>query len=537
VRRVAIVATLSAVAALVASVSGATARPFREGGTFRVGIPGDALDSIDAALQGLPGGVVIDAATCESLMRTPDESFAQGAGVVPDLAAAPPRIGANGKTYTFTLRSGLRFSTGAPVSAVDVAHTIDRVLNKGFDSPYGSALADIVGATKVLSGAATHATGIVAHGLTLTIRLTKPSGDFTALTTVLCVVPRGVPPDPEGVKAPVPSAGPYYVAEFVPNDHVTLLRNRFYRGSRPHHIDRFEIDLSEDAQTILDRTDKNQLDYAWAPNLEYAAHAADYAKRYGIDKSRFFTAPGTFLREFVLNTSRPLFRDNLALRRAVNFAVDRHALLVERGPLAGRLTDQYLWPGMLGFKDASIYPLKAPNLKKARALARGHLRSRKAVLYVPSIPVGTAQAQILAFDLKKIGLSVQVRSFPPPLLFEKLGTVGEPFDIGWIGWSPSADRDPGDFLDGQFDGRTIGQAGSSDWSYLDSPKYNALLARDSRLTGPARYRAFGALDADISRNAAPGIPFAYDNTMNLVSSRTGCAVFNPYLDLAAVCLK
>jgi ABC-type transport system substrate-binding protein len=192
---------------------------------------------------------------------------------------------------------------------------------------------------------------------------------------------------------------------------------------------------------------------------------------------------------------------------------------------------------MLGFKDASIYPLKAPNLKKARALARGHLRSRKAVLYVPSIPVGTAQAQILAFDLKKIGLSVQVKSFPPPLLFQKLATSGEPFDIGWIGWALPGDRDPGLFLDSLFDGRTIGQPGFGNYSYFNSPKYNGLLGSDEKLAGPARYRAFAALDDDISRNAAPAIPYAYDNTMNLVSSRTGCAVFNPYLDLAAVCLK
>jgi ABC-type transport system substrate-binding protein len=404
-----------------------------------------------------------------------------------------------------------------------VAHTINRVLNKAFGSPGASVFGDVVGAARVVDGTASAASGVVAKGLKLTIRLTTASGDFTARTTYLCVVPRGIPPDPEGVKPPVPSAGPYYVAEYVPNDHVTLLRNRFYRGSRPHHVDRFDIELSMDAQTALDRTDANKLDYAWAPNSDYAVRAADFAKRYGINKTRFFTAPGTFLREFVLNTSRPLFRDNVSLRRAINFAVDRHALLVERGPLAGRLTDQYLWPGMLGFKDQRIYPLKAPKLKKARALSRGHLRSGKAVLYVPSTPLGSAQGQILVFDLKKIGITVDVKSFPPPLMFQKLGTVGEPFDIGWIGWAQAGDRDPGGFLGGLFDGRAIGQPDNGNWSYFDSSRYNRLLDRASKLTGPARYRAYGALDVDISRNAAPAIPFAYDNTMN--SSRRAPAAW------------
>jgi peptide/nickel transport system substrate-binding protein len=536
VRPLPIVATLLAVATVAALTSGADGRSLKEGGTFRVGMAAGALDSIDAALQHVPGGAVIDQATCASLMRTPDQSYAQGAGVVPELAAGPPFISRDGKTYVFAIRRGLRFSTGASVTAADVAHTINRVLNKDFNSGIASALSDIVGAQKVLDGSATVASGIVARGLKLTIKLTRPVGDFTTRTTYLCVVPRALPADPEGAKPPIPTAAPYYVAEYVPNDHVVLLRNRYYRGTRPHHVDRFDIDLNGDGATFIDRADRGELDYAWAPNSDYAARAPDLVKKYGVNKSRFFTAPGTFLRMFVLNTSRPLFTDNISLRQAVNFAVDRHALLRERGVLAGRLTDQYLWPGILGFKDEKIYPLKAPNLKEARALARGHTRSGKAVAYVPSTPLGSAQGQILAFDLKKIGIAVEVKAFPPPLLFEKLATVGEPFDIGWIGWA-TGDRDPGGFLSNLFDGRLIGRPGSNNWSYFDSPRYNRLFDRAAKLTGAARYRTYGQLDADISRNAAPGIPFAYDNTMNLVSQRAGCVVLNPYLDLAAACLK
>jgi ABC-type transport system substrate-binding protein len=237
----------------------------------------------------------------------------------------------------------------------------------------------------------------------------------------------------------------------------------------------------------------------------------------------------------VLNASRPLFAGNVPLRQAVNFAVDRRALLAERGPLAGYRTDQFLFPGLLGYKDEHIYPLKAPSLPKARSLAKGHTRSGRAVLYVPDNPVGQAQAQIMQYDLAKIGLKVDVQAFPAGVLFAKLATPGEPFDIGLIGWGTNS-SDPR-FIATLFDGRTVGQPDSQDYSYFDSPKFDRLFDQASRLTGQARYRAYGNLDVQLSRDEAPAIPYAYDRTMNLVSARTGCAIFNPYLDLAAVCLK
>ncbi len=94
-------------------------------------------------------------------------------------------------------------------------------------------------------------------------------------------------------------------------------------------------------------------------------------RKYGINKSRFWVVPANNLRMFVLNTSSPLFRNNPKLRQAVNFAVDREGLLRERGPLAGTLTDQYLPPGLPGFRNERIYPLDGPDLKKARAAREG----------------------------------------------------------------------------------------------------------------------------------------------------------------------
>ena len=89
-----------------------------------------------------------------------------------------------------------------------------------------------------------------------------------------------------------------------------------------------------------------------------------------------------------------------------------------------------------------------------------------------------------------------------------------------------------------FDGRTIANApGFGNFSYFDSPKYNRLLERPRGSLWAERDEAYGELDVDISKNAAPAIPISYDSILTLVSARTGCVVVNPYLDLTAVCLK
>jgi peptide/nickel transport system substrate-binding protein len=528
------VTALAIVVALAVPIAGDSGS-LKEGGTFRVGIPSDNLDTVDWALSGSPGDFVVLGPTCASLLALPDKPISAGRRLVPEIAADFPKITNGGKTYRFTIRKGLRFSTGAPVTAQDVAHTINRLLDPAMKSVAAGLYQDIVGARDELAGKTREAAGVVARGNTLTIRLTKALGDFEARAAVLCVVPQGLPADPEGAKPPIPAAGPYYVSEYVPDEHATLERNPFYRGVRPHHVDSIDIDLSGDASTFLDRVDRNELDYAWVPTSTYADRALEFRRKYGLNKTRFFTAPADFLRYFALNTSRPLFLNNPKLRQAVNFAIDRKALLRERGPLAGFVTDQYLPASIPGYRDERIYPLKAPDVTGARALAKGNTRNGKATLYVPATPLGAAQGQILRQDLKRIGLTVAIEQFPVTLYFEKLLKRGEPFDIAWSGWLANL-PDP-DVLNDLFEGKSIGNPAAANESYFDSPVYNERLEAASKLTGSARYRTYGKLDVDLARDAAPAIAYAYDSALTLVSQRTGCVVVNPYLDLAAACLK
>ncbi len=467
-------------------------------------------------------------------MNYPDKRLPEGVRLRPELAEANPIVSKDRRTYTFRIRKDARFSNGAAVTARDFVHSLERVLSPTVDSSFRGSYVNIVGARQVIAGKTAKLAGAIASGQKLTFRLTKRVPGFLAKMR-FCVVPANVPVDPEGAKAPLPSPAPYYVAQYIPGERLVLERNRFYRGERPHHVDRFDDDLGADPGAIVDEIASGRVEYGTPRASEFADRAAELARRYGVNRSQYFVLPGAGLRIFVLNTSRPLFRNNPRLRQAVNFAVDRRALTRELGAYLGRATDQYLSPVTPSFRDERIYPLKGPDLHRARALAAGRTRSGKAVLYTPNLPLPVATAQIVRENLKAIGLEARIQQFPPQTHFAKLATPGEPFDIGYVGWFGNVEPS---FLHFLFDGRTIADAPYfGNWSYFNSPRYNALLDRASRLNGELRYRAYGDLDVQLSRDAAPAIPFAALNAVTFVSANVGCILLKPDLDLTAVCLK
>lgn len=516
-----VVGAAFAVGTVAAATS--TGGPVRDGGNFRVaGVP----DAIDPAIT-LDAGDVL-AASCAKLMNYPDKPPPEGTRVIPEVAAGYPAVSRDGKTYTFTIRSGFRFNTGEQVTAASFAHAIERILDPRTKSPWAQYVQDIAGAGAVMKGKSTGASGVEVRGNKLIVRLTHAARDFPARTTfgAFCSVPVDLPVSSEGT-AVLPGAGPYYVAEFIPGQKLVLKRNPFYRGPRRHHVGEIDFKPAGDSVSAVAT---GGADYAEADPTALTAVDPKY-------RAQLHSAPGASVRFIVLNSSRPLFKDNAALRQAVNFAIDRPALIRERGgPITGRPTDQYLPASMPGFADAHIYPLYHPDLGKAKALARGHTRSGKAALYIKDTPVDIAQAQIVQRDLKPIGIDVTVKKFPGPALFQKLFTPGTPYDMTFVGVGPDY-FDPFAMLNILFDGRLIGTPYGFNLSYFNSSKYNALLDAASRLTGLPRYRAYGKLDVDLAAKQAPMVAYENESVLTFVSKRVGCLVLNPFLDLAAVCLK
>jgi ABC-type transport system substrate-binding protein len=509
--------------------TGATAK-VRQGGTFRIA-SSEREAAIDPALYNAVVTSMTGRAACAHLMNYPDKNSPIGLRVVPE-AASRYTASRDGKTYSFVIRRGLRFSNGASVTAQSFVRAFVRALAN--QDSYGAYYAgDVVGAKT--AGEGERPRGVVAQGKRLTVRLTRPAPDFPARMALFpfCAVPADLPIDPEGVAAPLHSAGPYYVAEFVRGRRIVLSRNRYYRGPRPHHVDRIVVDLqAAGSLDAIERVKRGVADYASFTDRRGYEESANLARLYGRNKSRFWLQPGLNFQGFFLNTRRGIFRNNLPLRRAVNFAIDRPALRDTYGRVTGGPHDQYMPPSVPGFRDSHIYPVNGPNVRKARSLVRGHLRGGKAVLYTPDDTVSIAQAQIVKRNLAVIGLEVEVRASPSGVHFRRLFERGEPWDLGSFGWAGDY-PDPHEYLNVLF-----GPGGAFNPGF-DASWFNRALARAGRMKGAARYRAYGDLDIRLAQKAAPFLTFMYGIEPTFVSSRVDprCIVRRPELDLAAVCLK
>jgi ABC-type oligopeptide transport system substrate-binding subunit len=354
------------------------------------------------------------------------------------------------------------------------------------------------------------------------IKLTQPDGGmlaklgmpfFQALETTL-------PTNPKGVDV-YASAGPYYIASRQVGRQIIVKRNPHYRGNRPANVDTFRITVNTNIDQSLLQVKANQVDYDMG-GLPPTAHAA-LSKEFGVNKGRYFVEPLVETDYVALNTARPTFAD-VSMRKAANQAIDRPAMLRVRGAFSGKLTDQVLPPGMGGFKDADIYPLKGADVAKAKELAGG--RCGNVSVWSANVSTGQALAQVLKANLDAIGCNVTVRLFQGFQIYTAAGVKGAKFDAALVGWSQDY-PDPYDFLDVLLNGKNIHSQNNNNLAYFDNAAINRKLAQANRLTGDGRYATYGDLDVEIMRNHAPWAAYDNRNEREFVAERIGGYLFQP----------
>ena len=511
----------------------------RVGGTLKHSLTVD-IDYVDPALWYYVPSWTIAYSTSAMLMNYPHAPAPRGSRLVPEVAQGFPRISRNGLVYSFRLKSTYRLSNGQRVTAQSFANALNRALNRRMSSPAQPFIEDIAGAQAVIAGRAQRASGITARGNTLTIRLTKRSPDLLArLAMPFFAAQPAMPINSEGVSAPVHGAGPYYIREWTKNRRVILERNRFYRGPVRGNVNRIEIDIGLPLETIKLNIDRGATDFG---DLPPAAHA-ELGRRYGVKKQspgRYFANPAPTILYLAMNHDRRLFggggNGNVRLKKAVNFAIDRQAILAQGGAYAGVTNDQYMPPTMRGFRNLAIYP-RRPNLSQARSLASGQTRGGDGVFYCANRAPAPARCQVVQANLRNIGLNMDIRLFPRATQFELAGRKGEPFDLTLEGWHMDY-FDPYDFIF-LVDGTTIRPANNVNFSYFNSAAFNRKITRAKTLVGVQRYQAFSNLDHDLVRNGAPLATYASPNDRHYVSARVGCYHYHPVFtwDYAALCLN
>ena len=375
-------------------------------------------------------------------------------------------------------------------------YTFERTLAPAMASPAIAFYSNIVGATAFNSGSASHISGIVAAGDTLTFTLVHPQGEFVTLLALpfACAVPTTLPMTEAA--APVPTAGPYYVSEHVYGDHLVALRNPNYHGPRPSRFDSLEYSYTHTQQEIRQRIEAGTSDYS--PDIA-AADQGELAQLYGPDSAaagrgfqQWYSNPLPCTALIPLNTERPLFAD-ANLRKAVNFAIDRTAIAAASGPTAMGTTDQLLPPVMPGFRDEQIYPNHS-DLAQARQLAGCSPAIRceaRSLYYRTSGTAHLVEAQLLRASLEQIGIEPAMVGFAGGDIYSAISHRGEPFDLAiGVGWCEDY-HDPLSFMQ-LIDGSTIHDGDfNNNWSYFNDAGINARLNAATQLVGQPRYDAFG----------------------------------------------
>jgi YVTN family beta-propeller protein len=192
--------TVSAGRVWVTVQTGSVSPPSRAGGTVRI-VQGKDFNSTDPALMvGYgPQAAQLEFATCAKLLNYPDLAGPRGSRLVPEVAAAMPRVSADGRTYTFIVRRSFRFSppSNELVTARAFARAIERFLSPTLQPQDDLAvfLSDIVGYDAYRSRRTAHLAGVSATSRTLTIRLAHPDPSLPTRMAMpyLCAVPPDTP--------------------------------------------------------------------------------------------------------------------------------------------------------------------------------------------------------------------------------------------------------------------------------------------------------------------------------------------------------
>ncbi|MEC4016272.1 ABC transporter substrate-binding protein [Streptomyces sp. H27-D2] len=475
-----------------------------------------------------------------------------GLKVVPDLAEKLGEASADAKTWTYTLRKGVKFEDGTPVTSKDVKYAVERsnfapeALSNGptyfkayleggdkYKGPYKNKSEDGLKSIET------------PDDQTIIFNLKKPFADFDYLATFSQTAPVPAKADKGAsyVKKIV-SSGPYKFQSYQEGRSATLVRNPQWDKKtdpiRPALPDKINIRFKVNAVTI----DNNLL----ADNITAAAEGLGLQSK---TQPKVITQKDELARTdnpyagatsyMAMNLKVKPF-DNVDCRKAVQWAVDKASVQsVIGGDKKGDVASTLLPPSVNGYSKFDLYqtPGNKGDVAKAKASLKkcGKPNGFKTTLTARSDrPDEVSMATAIQESLKKIKVSAEIKTFPAGKYFANF--VGVPsyvheHKIGLMMMAWGADWPTGfGFLDQIVNGSAIKPSGGNNLMELDDKKINATLTKGIGTTDAAeRTKIWGEVDKLVMENAS-AVPLLYrKNFLYRPKSATNVTVTQAYLGM------
>lgn len=501
----------------------------KEGGTL-TGTYASFPDYLDPALSYTMEGWTAMYNTYLPLLTYAHADGAAGGKVVPALAESMPKISNGGKTYTLTLRKGLKYSDGSPVKASDFASSIERLFK--ISSPGSGFYESIVGAEKFAETKSGRIPGIETNDQTgeIVIDLTAPRGTFTNELGLLfaAVLPSGTPAKNLSADPP-PATGPYMITKSEPGRGWSYARNPQWEKNNSAlmpdlpsgHVNKIVIKVARNDTTQVSEVERNKVDWMQPP-----PPADVYNKvKDKYEGTQFRVEHPINLYFFWMNTTKAPFND-VKVRQAVNYAVNTAGLeKIYAGSLAA--THQILPEGMPGHKPINLYPY---NLSKAKELlAEANPSDRDITVWTDNESPNNEAGAYYQDALTKLGFNAKLKTINADNYFTIIGNESTPdLDTGWVSFYQDYPN-PNDFFQPLLSGESIAPTNNTNFARIDDPKLTAKITKlGEEPLGPEQEAEYAALDEEYMEQA-PWVPYGTNTLSTFVDDEIDLdkVIFNP----------
>jgi len=459
--------------------------------------------------------------------------------LVGDLATNTGETNDNGKTWKFTLRDGITFEDGSPITSKDIAYGVARSFNdeqgsqgpqyiqnwlqpdRSYKGPYngGSALPPGVTTpddkTIIFTFPEAHADFPLAAALPTTVPVPKAKDTGNAYDRAWV------------------SSGPYKLkpGSYKKDASMVLIRNDKWKPEsdpiRHQYADEFhfayDVTDTSQAQRLLADAGDDQTAMMFADNIP--VEQISQVNNNDSVKNRTIDGFTVYARYIYINTQRV---KDVDVRRGLNYAFDRDAYIkVIGGSKAGAPSHTLASPTLPGYKSYNAYPApESGDVKKAKELFKG--KNVPALNYCFSnTPRGQKTSASVKVGLERAGITVNLKPVDSAAYYKTVGTKTTTCDLIVGGWGMDY-ADANTVYQPLFDGTTIRATGNQNLSYLNESDVNAKIKEIGSELDRVKANEDGAkLDKMIMEKYAPVIPTIYDRQYGLYGSKIGGTTLSP----------